>query len=509
MAELHRQQASDTRIAATIGHGICVLVRVIYVALMRSTDAIKLPCAYPMNKTTQHWVKRIDKSDKPAYLMLADLIAEDVRTGRLCARDRLPTLRDLAIDLGLNYTTVARGYGEARKRGLIDSRSGMGTYIRGTSPGFQLRGGSGAEMTMNLPPEPQDAALLHRMHETAARLFGNADLYDLLRYQDFGGTLHDREVGAQWLRQRVPHARPEQVLVCPGIHSVLTALFSQLARPGEMICVESLTYPGVKAIAAQLGIALHALPLDEDGPVADAFEHACKTLHPKALYCNPTLLNPTTTTVTRCRREALADVALRYAIPIIEDDAYAMLPRQVPPALASLAPELTYYISGFSKCFGAGLRSAYVSAPGDRQSQRLAGAMRATTVMASPVTNALTTCWVQDGTVQAMLEAIRAESAARQALAAHYLVPHGLLAQPEGFHLWLPLADGWSPVEFASYLRTQGVGVVASAAFSTDGDPPDAVRICLGGPITQSECERALRLIADTISHPVHPHATV
>ncbi|MBC7436094.1 MAG: PLP-dependent aminotransferase family protein [Bdellovibrionales bacterium] len=462
-----------------------------------------------MNKTTQHWIKKLEKSSKPAYLQVADLIAEDIRSGRLGARDSLPTLRELAEDLGLNYTTVARGYGEARKRGLIDSRSGIGTFIRGTSPGLPLRGGSGAEMTMNLPPEPQDAALLARMHESASRVVAQADLYALLRYQDFGGTPHDRETAVGWLRQRVPACKAGQVLVCPGIHSVLTALFSLLARPGELICVESLTYPGVKAISAQLGIQLHALPMDDEGMLVDAFEHACKTLHPKALYCNPTLLNPTTATVSRSRREALVDVALRYAIPIIEDDAYAMLPREVPPAMATMAPGLTYYITGMSKCFGAGLRNAYVCAPNEKQSQRLAGALRATTVMASPVTNALTTQWVEDGTAHAMLAAIRSESMARQEVAGLHLRGWKPQTQAESFHLWLPLPGAWSPVEFASYLRTQGVGAVASAAFSTDGDPPDAVRICLGGPSTLQECDAAMRLVAETISHPVHPHATV
>ena len=64
-------------------------------------------------------------------------------------------------------------------------------------------------------------------------------------------------------------------------------------------------------------------------------------------------------------------------------------------------------------------------------------------------------------------------------------------------------------VEFASYLRTQGVAVVASAAFATDANPPDAVRVCLGGPVSRDECEHALELIADTLDHPLHPHATV
>jgi DNA-binding transcriptional MocR family regulator len=462
-----------------------------------------------MNKTTQHWLKRLGASDRPAYLLIADLIAEDLRDGRLAARDRLPTLRELADDLRLNYTTVARAYAEARKRGLIDSRAGTGTFVRGKSPALPLRGGTGAEMTMNLPPEPDDPALVARLRDSAAEVMAQADLYGLLRYQDFGGNADDRAAGAAWLRRRLPDASAERVLVCPGIHSVLAALISQLARPGELICVESLAYPGLKAIATQLGVQLHALALDDEGPDVEAFEHACKTLAPKALYTNPTLLNPTTVTMSRARREAVADVALRYSVPIIEDDAYAMLPRQTPAPLATLAPDLTYYITGFSKCLGAGLRSAYVCAPNARHAQRLAGALRATTVMASPLTNALVTRWVNDGTAEAMLQAIRNESIARQAIAERYLGDRGMLAQPEGFHLWLPLESAWSVVEFASYLRTQGVGVVASAAFSTDGNPPDAVRVCLGGPMTRADCERALRLIADTLEHPLHPHATV
>ena len=478
---------------------------------MRSTsnpDAIKTR-AQSMSKTVHHWVRRLKAGDRPAYLLIADLIAEDVRDGRLAARDRLPTLRELADDLSLNYTTVARAYAEARKRGLIDSRAGTGTFVRGKRPALPLRGGTGAEMSMNLPPEPADAALVARLQDSAAEVMARADLYGLLRYQDFGGTPQDREAGALWLRRRLPGASADRVLVCPGIHSVLAALISQLARPGEMICVEALAYPGLKAITTQLGVQLQALPLDEDGLDVDAFEHACKTMAPRALYCNPTLLNPTTATLSRARREALADVALRYSVPIIEDDAYAMLPRQGLAPVATFAPELTYYITGFSKCLGAGLRSAYVCAPSARAAQRLAGALRAITVMASPVTNALATQWVNDGTAEAMLQAIRAESIARQALTARYLARHAVQSQPEGFHFWLPLSSSWSVVEFASYLRTQGVAVVASAAFSTDGNPPDAVRVCLGGPLSRDDCEHALELIADTLDHPLHPHATV
>jgi DNA-binding transcriptional MocR family regulator len=462
-----------------------------------------------MSPLAARWRRRIETSERPAYLLIPDLIAEDMRDERLLARDKLPTLRELARMLGLNYTTVARAFAEARKRGLIDSRAGTGSFVRGRTPTLPLRNGTGAEMTMNLPPEPADPVLVQRMRDGAAEVMARGDLYGLLRYQDFGGTAEDREAAVHWLRRRLSGIAADRVLVCPGIHSVLTGLISQLARPGESICVDALAYPGLKAIATQLGVLLHPMALDEDGPDVEAFEHACKTLGPKAVYCNPTLLNPTTATMSLSRREALADVALRYSIPIIEDDAYAMLPRRKIPPVATFAPELTYYITGFSKCLGAGLRSAYVCAPNPRQAQRLSGALRAMTVMASPVTSALVTRWVADGTAEAVLDAVRAESLPRHELAIRHLGRHGIAAHPEGFHIWLPLTSAWSAVEFASYLRMKGVGVVASAAFSTDGNPPDAVRVCLGGPITLADCDHALQLIAETIEHPLHPHATV
>jgi DNA-binding transcriptional MocR family regulator len=216
-----------------------------------------------------------------------------------------------------------------------------------------------------------------------------------------------------------------------------------------------------------------------------------------------------TTTIARARREALADIAVHYSVAIIEDDAYGMLPRVPARPLALLAPDLTYYITGFSKFLGAGLRTAYVVAPNARRAQSLAGALRALTVMASPITNAITTRWIKDGSADLVLEAVRAECASRQALAAEYLAGHDYLAHPEGFHLWLPLQSSWSMVEFASYLRTQGVAVVASVAFATDANPPEAVRICLGGPMDTAACAAALQLVAETLEHPLHPHATV
>lgn len=465
-----------------------------------------------MSSLANHWLKRLAESEKPAYLMIPDMIEEDLASGRLRARDRLPALRDLADALRLNYTTVARGYAEARKRGLIDAKAGSGTFVRGRAPALPLQAGTGAEMSMNMPPEP--ASMTVRLREAAARILGDADPYTLLRYQDFGGTPADRSIATAWLRQQLPDCRPDTVLICPGIHSALVALVSQLARPGQTICLDTLAYPGIKAIAAQLGVQLQALPSDEEGPLGPAFEALCRTQLPSAFYINPTLQNPSTRTMPQGRREILADIALRYNVPIIEDDAYGMLPREAPDPMARLAPELTYYVTGMSKTFGAGLRIAFLSAPTPRQAQRLAGTLRATTVMASPFNTLLTTSWIQDGTASDMIAAIRAESVARQAVARDVLTAgagHAYDADPEGFHLWLPIpaASGWRPSELALHLRSRGIGVVSSAAFSTDGNPPDAVRICLGGPNDLEEMEECLQIVVDTLDDPHHLHTAM
>lgn len=88
---------------------------------------------------------------RPAYLLIADIISDGINSGEFQPRDRLPPLRELATALSINYTTATRGYAEAKRRGLIDSRPGMGSYIRGKVPAYPLSSGSSYEMTMNSP----------------------------------------------------------------------------------------------------------------------------------------------------------------------------------------------------------------------------------------------------------------------------------------------------------------------------------------------------------------------
>ncbi|MGV6875257.1 aminotransferase-like domain-containing protein [Pseudochelatococcus sp. B33] len=456
----------------------------------------------------KEWLPDLKRSSSPRYMAIADLIEMDLRSGVLVVGDRLPAQRDLARRLGMDFTTVARGYVEAKKRGLIDTHVGRGTFVTGGNGrerrGFafdltpDLRRLPAIDYSMNMPPEPDDPDLVQRMREGLCSVASS--LVPLLRYQGFGGAEMDKDAATAWLSRRSLLPSQERIFVTPGAHPALLAILSTLAKPGQVILAEKITYPGIRSIAAQLRLSMHGLPMDEHGVLPDALAEACVTRSPKALYLNPTLQNPTTLTIPVQRREEISAVARRFNLPIIEDDAYGFIPPQAPPPLATMVPDLTWHIAGLAKCIGAGLRLAYVVAPDRKSAWPFAAVMRANNVMASPLNTALATRWIEDGTADLILRFIRSESAARQQIVASLLPAGSYRADPISFNIWLPLSNGWTRSSFGTHMRNSSIGIVASDAFTVDGTPEEAVRICLGGPITREKLRSSLEFMVHALN---------
>jgi len=446
------------------------------------------------------WLPDLTQSDKPRYLAIADRIAADLAAGTLSAGERLPPQRRLAEALAVDFTTVARGYVEAQRRGLVESRVGQGTFVKAVPAKVAAVRAASPELvdlSMTLPPEPDDTSLITRLRQGMVEVSDR--LVSLMRYQPLGGAPADKAAAGLWLGRRGLMPAPEQLFVVPGANAALLAILSSLAKPGDAVLCEALTYPGIRSICAQLGLSLTGLAMDGDGLDPEAFADACTRLKPRALYLNPILQNPTTITMPARRREEIAAVARRHGVAIIEDDAYGFVPTAAPAPFAALAPELTWHIAGLSKCLGAGLRLAYVVVPDLRSGWPFAAALRASSIMASPLTAALATRWIEDGSADALLDFIRAETAARQQLAGEIL-PAGLgRAHPLSFNLWLELPPPWTRAAFVGQMQATGVGLVASDAFAAKGPAPEAARICLGGPIGRKALGDALAFMAHAL----------
>jgi len=73
-----------------------------------------------------------NKSPLPIYSQIADQFVHLVATGLLKSGERVPTIRELAVQLEINPNTVAKAYLELQNMGLLDTRQGTGTFIKDT-----------------------------------------------------------------------------------------------------------------------------------------------------------------------------------------------------------------------------------------------------------------------------------------------------------------------------------------------------------------------------------------
>lgn len=448
----------------------------------------------------EEWNRRVSQGDKPAYLAIADAIELEIGQGVLKLDDRLPPIRELAKGLSLDYTTVARAYQEAQHRGLITSKAGVGSYVRIRNANQVEAEPALIEMTMNMAPEPNQPELLARMRHGIRHVTEQGNFHRLTRYQDFGGNEDDQAAAQQWLQGVGLHTTGRRILITPGIQPTLASLMAALVGSGNQLCAEAITYPGVKAIAGLLGIKALGISSDDEGLLPDALEAHCRVNKIKVLYLNPTIQNPTTRTISERRRLEIVEVARRFNLLIVEDDPYSKLMRNPPTPFAQLAPELTYYINGLSKTCSAGLRIAFMMCPSDFESKRIASLLRATQIMASPLTSALATQWILDGTAQLCLDSIRQMSQRRQHIARRVLGDFKIETNPEGFHLWLNLPSAWNQSAFCGRLLARGIAVASADMFCLDGATPKAVRLSMGGNLTDERLEHTLRIVAETLN---------
>jgi len=85
-----------------------------------------------MNRAKELLLKNIVldfRSGEPIYLQIVDQLRKQVATGALKQGDQLPTVRQLAAELRVNFNTVARAYRILDEAGLISTQQGRGTYI--------------------------------------------------------------------------------------------------------------------------------------------------------------------------------------------------------------------------------------------------------------------------------------------------------------------------------------------------------------------------------------------
>lgn len=407
-----------------------------------------------------HWIARFAAHGGPRYLQIVGFMEQAIADERLRPGDRLPPQRLLAERLQVDLTTVTRAYSEARRRHLLEARGAAGTFV--AAPKVDLS--QAIDLSMNIPPPPAGIDLNDLLRQGVSQVLLHSDVDLLMTYHLGGGSSADRAAGAMWLHEMLGPLDDSRVLACPGAQAALAALLLSQTRPGETILAEPLAYPGLLAAAAQLGRRVVAVGVDHEGMRPDLLTTMVRKHGARLVYLNPTLQNPTTHTMPATRRAEIASVATRLDLRIIEDDPYWRFAAHAPKPLAHYAPAHVFYVSTLAKCLLPGLRTAYVLTPQGRSQEEVLGALRSFVLMSTPLTTALSTQWIHDGTAATLAEGIRDEAWARQELALRTLGDESL-AGTGGIHVWKALPTHWKGQDFVLKAREAGLHVVSQDTF--------------------------------------------
>lgn len=418
------------------------------------------------------------------YQRLSDGVEQGMADGVLAPGCKLPPHRLLADSLGVTVGTVSRAYAELERLGKVVARVGDGTYVREQGMERPRDGGFRnvseqpppcLDMSRNQPIPGRQALCLSQGLQALAS--DPQAMQRISGYTADAGLPEYRAAGARWLGHGEFVAKAEQVIcVNGGQHGLLCALMA-LLKAGDTLVTEQLTYPGLISVARNLGIKLIGLAMDAEGLLPAALDEACRQHRVTALYCTPTLQNPTAAVMSTARREALAQVCRGHNLLIIEDQAHAVLVQERPLPLSHFAPERTVLIASLSKAVSAGLRVGYLYAPQALLS-RLSAAVRASCWMATPLALELATQWIETGIAQQLLEQQITEIRRRKALVEDQLQGLQYRTHDHSPHFWIDVPEPWRASQVEAELKRSGYLIATAEAFAVGhGAVPQAIRV--------------------------------
>ncbi|CAL9461401.1 2-aminoadipate transaminase [Streptomyces sp. enrichment culture] len=188
-----------------------------------------------------------------------------------------------------------------------------------------------------------------------------------LQYSTTEGAPELRRAVAERATARGLATTADDVLVTTGSQQALTLITATLVEPGDTVLVENPTYLAALQAFGLAGARVIPVPCDEQGILPDALEEIVRRERPKLLYCIPTFQNPTGRTLPAARRAAVAQVAARLGLWLVEDDPYGDLRfegDEVPWLAAHPgAEDRTALLGSFSKIMAPGLRLGWLRAP--------------------------------------------------------------------------------------------------------------------------------------------------
>ncbi|MEZ4614170.1 MAG: PLP-dependent aminotransferase family protein [Caldilineaceae bacterium] len=471
------------------------------------------------------------------YQQIVDQLIERIRSNQLPAGARLPTIRQLAQELGVTRVTVQNAYDGLQDEGWIEATVGRGTFVsrhpplQRTAPPVTATWGR----LMTADAVIADLLQIHQLQgeqqgmipslalaSPDPRLFPVETLWEamgtleedgraLLCYGSPQGDIRLRFALAESLARRQINVGPEEIIVTNGLTQGLALVTQALTRPGDRVLVEQPTYLGFLNLLRAYHLEPLGVPLDEEGPSLEVLERMAVQYRPRFFYTIPTYQNPTGLCISQERRQALIEWAERHGIVLIEDDIYGRLSYNgaPPPPIKSMdRRDAVIYLTSESKVFFPGLRVGTIVAPKPLH-ERLLSLRRATDLCGSQLMQRLLANFLENkGEQQYLRKVLPIYRRRRDTMLAalRQSMPEGVTwTKPAGgFCIWLTMPNVPALHDIQQAALRHGMAIAVGDVFLTEPAEHKHIRLAFSyeNEETIYRCVRILgRLIAERLGH--------
>ncbi|TDL33704.1 PLP-dependent aminotransferase family protein [Arthrobacter nitrophenolicus] len=441
---------------------------------------------------------------------------------------RLPSTRQLVAEYKASPVTVQKALQALTSQGLIESRPGVGTFVRAVRTarpsdfGWQtaaLRSPSSVLPSSSTMRDVPNSAISFHAGYPDRELLPERLVRGALARAARGTAALSRPPAAgmpelqQWFAHELGSATPagftpptpSDVIVLPGSQSGLSSIFRALVGAGQPLLMESPTYWGAILAAAQTGVRVVPVPSGPEGPDPAELARAFAETGARVFYAQPNYANPTGAQWAPGRGEEVLEVVRAHGAFVVEDDwahDFGITSDPVPLATRDDAGHVVY-IRSLTKSVSTAIRVAAVVARGPAR-ERILAHRAAESMYVSGLLQAAALDVVTQPGWQTHLRSLRQQLQSRRDLLVtsireHVPQAHVELLPKGGLNLWLRMPDGTDLPRLTRDCEDNGV-IIAAGTEWFPAEPPGAfVRLNFSGPNPGAYPEGA-RLIGEALA---------
>jgi DNA-binding transcriptional MocR family regulator len=316
----------------------------------------------------------------PLHQRLSEAIESAIELGALLPGMRLPAERSVAKALSVSRTTVVSAYGKLRDAGMLESKTGSGTFVsrrqavrvRGLAHSSAVSRGSLLNLLSANEPGLIDMAMAttEPLADFVERATVRAadEIHYLIRqrnYMPFGLSRLRRSVAAMYSESGTPTTE-DQILITTGAQQAISLATALFVHRGDHVLAENPTYFGALEVFRFAGARIFPVPVTKEHVLPEALARRIAAVQPSLVYLSPSCQNPTGAIMPTQSRMQIARDAEEHGVPIVEDETLAemMFHGRRAPSIAmysATAPIVT--VGSLSKLICPALRLGWVRGP--------------------------------------------------------------------------------------------------------------------------------------------------